>query len=227
MTDKRKAITADDNESKQIQVYNQIKEDILNGTFPPGTVMVERKLCDIYSVSRSPIRNALQNLARDGLLSFTPGKGMMVPEITIEDIFEIYDLMELFQIYAIRRSIKRMNEVSLKTLENILYRIRQALDEENVLEAIKWDIRFHEFFVDFSGSSRLKLFYDQISGQIFRFLSSTLQDTGLAERSYLEHRNIYNCLADNDLSGAEDAISQHYSNTKEYYLNKLISGQMY
>ena len=216
----------DDNTNKQILAYNRIKEDILNGTYPPGTVMVERKLCDIYNVSRSPIRNALQNLARDGLLSFTPGKGMIVPEITIEDIFEIYDLMELFQKYAIRRALPKMNSVSLKTLENILYQIRQSLDEENVLGAIKWDIRFHEFLVDLSGSSRLKLFYEQISGQILRFLSSTLQDTGLAERSYLEHRNIYNCLEEGDLSGAEDAISQHYSNTKEYYINKLISRQL-
>ena len=67
-TAKKKSV---ENESKQIHVYNQIKEDILNGTFPPGTVMVERKLCDRYEVSRSPIRAALQMLVRDGLLSYS------------------------------------------------------------------------------------------------------------------------------------------------------------
>jgi DNA-binding GntR family transcriptional regulator len=48
------------NEFKQNQVYNEIKTDILNNTYPAGTVMVERRLCEIYNVSRSPIRNALQ-----------------------------------------------------------------------------------------------------------------------------------------------------------------------
>ena len=63
--------------------------------------------------------------------------------------------------------------------------------------------------------------------QIGRFLSSTLEDTFLAERSYLEHRNIYNCLAEGDLKGAEEAISQHYANTKQYYVNRLLGDSLY
>ena len=220
MAEKRGA--SQDTESKQEHVYNKLKKDILDGKFPPGSSMVERKLCDIYNVSRSPIRNALQRLVRDGLVAFIPGKGMIVPEITIEDIFEIYDMMELFQIYAIRRSAGKMNKVSLNTLENILLNIRTSLDQENIPGAIQWDVKFHEFLVTLSGSTRLKQFHDQIHNQIERFLSYTLEDTQLAERSYLEHRNIYNCLAEGDLDGAEDAISQHYSNTKQYYINRLL-----
>ena len=60
-------------ENKQQLAYQQIKQDILNNTYPAGTVMVERKLCEIYNVSRSPIRNALQQLTHEGLLSFVPG----------------------------------------------------------------------------------------------------------------------------------------------------------
>lgn len=213
---------SDDSINKQELVYNKIKEDILNGTFKPGTVMVERKLCDIYNVSRSPVRAALQNLLRDGLLTFYPGQGMQVPEIKLEDIFEIYDLMAMFQKYAVRISIKKMDEVSLKALDKILQEIRKALDAEDVLDAVKWDIKFHEFLVEFSGSARLKSFYNQVSNQILRFLSSTLSDTQLAERSYMEHRNIYACLLENDLLGAEDAIETHYQNTKQYYIDRLI-----
>ena len=215
-----------DSESKQVQVYNKIKDDILCGKFPPGTPMVERKLCEIYDVSRSPIRNALQGLVRDGLVAFVPGKGMVVPEITIEDIFEIYDLMELFQIYAVRRSANKLNEVSLHALENILYNIRTSLDHEDVPGAIKWDVKFHAFLIELSGSRKLRMFHDQISSQISRFLSYTLEDTQLAERSYLEHRNIYNCLAEGDIAGAEHAISQHYSNTKQYYINLLLGDHL-
>lgn len=215
-----------DSDSKQEQVYSNLKEDILQGKFPPGSPMVERKLCDIYNVSRSPIRNALQRLVRDGLVAFVPGKGMIVPEITIEDIFEIYDMMEMFQIYAIRRTGSKMNEVSLHTLETILFNIRTSLDEENIPGAILWDVKFHEFLVSLAGSTRLKMFHDQIHNQIARFLSYTLEDTQLAERSYLEHRNIYNCLAEGDIDGAEDAISQHYTNTKQYYINRLLGGRL-
>lgn len=219
MTEK---IKSEDTVSKQAMVYNHIKEDILNGTFKPGTVMVERKLCDIYNVSRSPVRGALQNLLRDGLLIYYPGQGMQVPEISLEDIFEIYDLLEMFQKYAVSISIKKMDKVSLKALENILKEIRKALDNDNVLEAVKWDIKFHEFLVEFCGSFRLKNFYDQVSCQILRFLSSTLADTQLAERSYTEHMHIYQCLLENNLDGAREAIETHYQNTKQYYIDRLI-----
>ncbi len=222
---KKQAINTDA-DSKQEQVYTLIKQDIMQGKFPPGAPMVERKLCDIYNVSRSPIRNALQRLIRDGLIAFVPGKGMTVPEITIEDIFEIYDMMEMFQIYAVRRSAGKMNEVSLKTLDNILQNIRASLDEENIPGAILWDVKFHEFLVSLAGSARLKLFHDQIHNQITRFLSYTLEDTQLAERSYLEHRDIYRCLVDGDIDGAEAAISLHYSNTKQYYINRLLNGHL-
>ena len=224
MSEKKKA--THDTASKQVQVYNQIKRDILKGVFSPGTPMVERKLCEKYNVSRSPIRNALQGLVRDGLVSFEPGKGMVIPEITIEDIFEIYDMIELYQLYAVRRFAKRTNEVSLNSLEQILLNIRTSLDQEHLADAIKWDLQFHAFLIDLAGNSRLKASYDQISIQIGRFLSYTLEDMQLAERSYLEHRNIFNCLAEGDADGAEPAISQHYSNTKQYYINRLLNGNL-
>lgn len=163
-------------------------------------------------------------LTRDGLVTFEPNKGMMVPEITIEDIFEIYDLMELIQKYAVRRSIKKTNEVSIKALEGILKKIRKALDSNKILEAIKWDVKFHEFLVEIAGSGRLMSFYTQVSGQIGRFLSSTLEDTDLAERSYQEHKAIFENLAAGNLEKTEKAISTHYSNTKQYYVDRLLGG---
>ena len=84
-------------ENKQQLAYQQIKQDILNNTYPAGTVMVERKLCEIYNVSRSPIRNALQQLTHEGLLSFVPGKGTVVASFSTDDILEVYDLIELLQ----------------------------------------------------------------------------------------------------------------------------------
>ena len=101
-------------QSKQMLAYQQIKKDILNNTFPEGTVMVERKLCDIYQVSRSPIRNALQQLTHEGLLSFVPGKGVVVSSFSTEDILEVYDLIELLQLYAVSACITKASPAAEK-----------------------------------------------------------------------------------------------------------------
>lgn len=213
-------------ESKQQQVYNQIKEDILNNTYPPGTLMVERKLCGIYNVSRSPIRNALANLTRDGLLAFIPGKGTIVPEYTIEDILEIYDLIEVFQSYAIHSCIQKLSEVSQGAMENILSHMDDALQGSDLRRFNQWDQRFHQFIIECASNNRLNAFYHQLSCQNARFLASTLEDTELARQSLGQHREIFSCMCQMDEDKTRQALKKHYQAIKQYYINKILKRHM-
>lgn len=208
---------------KQSQAYIQIKNDILNNTYPAGTLMVERKLCEIYNVSRSPIRNALQKLSHEGLLSFSPGKGVIVSEFNIEDILEVYDLIELLQVFAIKRCIGKGNPVALETLHDILEKMNSALSENNIAQAVEWDQRFHSFIINFAGNKRLINAYENLNNQSMRFQASTLGDKELAQRSYEDHLKIYASIENKDLKAAEDLLLLHYHNIKQYYLSKLIS----
>lgn len=214
---------ATSSDSKQFLVYQQVKEDILNNTYPAGTVMVERKLCEIYNVSRSPLRNALQQLSHEGLLSFVPGKGVIVPDYTIEDILEVYDLIEMLHIFAIQSSIKKMNAVSLEALHVILDNMKKSMNEGNLLVTTRWDQKFHKFIITCASNKRLDNIYTTLNFQSMRFIASVLEDSELAEKSYLEHLDIYNLLVSQNISGAEKAIRTHYQNIKQYYINKLIS----
>ncbi len=207
---------------KQSTVYKQIKKDILNNTYPPGTIMVERKLCEIYNVSRSPLRNALQQLSYEGLLSFAPGQGVMVPEFNIEDILEVYDLIELLQGFAIKSCISKLNDIALETLEEILSKMKLSRDQGEIGEAIEWDQKFHEFIFSFAGNKRLKNIFSNLNFQSMRFQATTIGDDILAERSYDEHYEIYNSMKNKDSEGAVRAVSAHYHNIKQYYINMLL-----
>lgn len=212
-----------DTDNKQQQVYIQLKEDILNNVYPPGTLMVERKLCDIYNVSRSPIRNALANLTRDGLLTFIPGKGTQIPEYTIEDILEIYDLMEVFQSYAISTCIHKFNEISLNVLETIMDEMGAAIKKENYSEAHKWDQQFHQYLMDYASNSRMNDYYQQLSYQNARFQATTLDDAQLANHSFTQHLRIFESLKNNDLEEALGALKNHYQDIKQYYIHRLLN----
>ena len=209
-------------ESKQALAYQQIKEDILNNTYPEGTVMVERKLCDIYNMSRSPIRNALQQLTHEGLLTFVPGKGVVVPSFTTEDILEVYDLIEIMQNYAVTSCIAKCTEETLQDLRDSLIHMRQALDKGDIYQGKQWDQKFHELIVDYSHNHRLKNIYAQLDCQHRLFIATILNDMPLAERSYLEHRTILHAIEERDVAAAQDAIKVHYQTIKQYYINKLI-----
>lgn len=212
----------DSGESKQQLAYHQIKRDILNNTYPEGTVLVERKLCDIYNVSRSPIRNALQQLSHEGLLDFIPGKGATVAGFSIEDILEVYDLIEVLQLYASRQLCAKIDDILLASLDTCLTNMKSCLDEGDILKSTRWDQKFHQFIITASSNKRLAAIYDQLSVQNQRFIATILDDADLAMRSWQEHKAIYESIEKKNLPAIEESIRIHYKNIKQYYVNKLI-----
>lgn len=210
-------------DSKQQQVYKLIRDAIVKNEFPPGTVMVERKLCDIYNVSRSPIRNALQQLTFEGLLTYMPGKGTVVPEFNLEDILEVYDLLEVLQVYATRQCIHQLDTVAIETMNMILSSEKANLEGGDLYAASQWDQRFHDFIVDRSNNHRLKALFDQLNNQRVRFITPTLTDHEHYNCTLKEHEDIYRHIIERDPDSAEKAVRQHYATLKQYYIAMLIN----
>lgn len=210
-------------DSKQIQAYQQIKEAIINNEFPPGTPMVERKLCDIYNVSRSPIRNALQQLIHDGLLTVAPGKGVIVPEYSTEDILEIFDIMEMLQTHAVKYCVKTKDDTTEQTLRMFLKNMRQCIDCGDLLSNTKWDQQFHRYIISQASNKRLDAMFDQINNQQIRCVVTILDDPAHAENSFRQHLALCNAIFEGNETAAVDAVRNHYKEIKQYYINKLLT----
>lgn len=209
-------------DSKQQQVYKLIRNAIITNEFPPGTVMVERKLCSIYDVSRSPIRNALQQLTFEGLLTYIPGKGTVVPSFNLEDILEVYDLTEVLQVYATLQCIRQIDRVGMETLNMIITSMKKAMDEGDLYTTAQWDQRFHDFIVDRANNHRLKTMFEQLSNQKVRFITPTLEDREHYIKSHQEHTAIYQAIVSRDEKAAENSVREHYATLKQYYISLLI-----
>ncbi len=212
----------DNGDSKQQMAYRQIKEDILNNVYPEGTILVERRLCDIYKMSRSPIRNALWQLTYEGLLTYVPGKGAAVAGFTIEDILEVYDLIEILQLYAIRVVLNRSSDYTADGLGRCLNGMEECLKSGDIPGASRWDGKFHEFIIQASANRRLKNIYSPLALQSRRFIAITLDDEALARRSFGEHETILRAVEKKNEAMALEGIRTHYKNIKQYYINKLL-----
>lgn len=209
-------------DNKQTFAYQQIKEAIINNEFPPGTQMVERKLSEMYNVSRSPIRNALQQLIHDGLLSYAPSKGVIVPEYSTEDILEIFDIMEMLQTHSVIHCIRTLDDTVLATLQLFLTNMRHCIDTGDLLANTKWDQQFHRFIVSKSSNKRLETIFEQVNNQQIRCIVTILDDPVHAENSYAQHTAICEAIIAHDESSAVAAIRNHYKEIKQYYINKLL-----
>lgn len=211
--------------TKEMMVYNQIKESILNNEFAPGTVLVERKLSEAYNVSRSPVRYALRQLAKEGLLTDEPGKGIIVPVYTLEDILEVYDLLEVLQVYAIQVSLKNYDMIADATLGQIVEQTKKAMDEDDLIKRMDWDVKFHEFIIHHVSNKRLDMIFDLLVNQKRRFDITSFHDSEHGEKTTAQHQNIYDAILERDLDKCIVAIREHMQYLKQYYINKLVTGR--
>ena len=96
--------------SKKQRAYNGIKDMIIKGKLKKETPLVERQLCDILGISRTPVREALRELAKDGLVEIIDGKGVYVKKLDFRDMVEIFEVREALEGMSIRLFIERADE---------------------------------------------------------------------------------------------------------------------
>src|ERR1700733_10681417 len=99
--------------------YQRIRREVLDGTFPPGALLLETTLSRRYNVSRTPVREALGLLAQDGLLQRTR-RGFQVRTRSAEEILDLYDARIALESAAARLAAERRSELELLLLEELI-----------------------------------------------------------------------------------------------------------
>ena len=82
--------------------YEQLRDEIVQWELPPGTHLNEVPLAERLSVSRTPLREAVQRLARDGLVTIIPGRGALVAQLALQDVVHLFQMREALEPYAAR-----------------------------------------------------------------------------------------------------------------------------
>src|SRR3954451_16460476 len=101
-------------------VGDRIRSRILNGKFLPGSRLVERDLAAEFQVSRSPVREALRNLDKEGLVEKLPTRGIIVKALTRREIFEIFDIREALEGMASRGAAQRIADGESSNLRQLI-----------------------------------------------------------------------------------------------------------
>ena len=142
-----------------MDVYAKIRSDILNGVLLPGEKLREEKLANKLNVSRTPLREAIRRLTVEGLLIYSPNRGVTVRNYSIEDVVDAYNLRAVVEGYTASLAannkesyeIQHLEEANEKYREVIEYGIR--LGRKNTEAILKINNEFHEIIVSMSKSS--------------------------------------------------------------------------
>ena len=205
--------------NKKTAVYEKIKEGIINGAFAPGLPINESEFARDLDVSKTPVREALRQLEREGLVETIPGRGSGVAHITFQDIREIFEVREIIECGAAKRAALTRDEEEVKLKKKELEQYSQKWTEAIDLN---WgpveDI--HLFIVTRIGNQKLidtylglldhiKRIRQQFGGCFTRQRFSELVD---------EHLEILDAIIEGNGERAELAVQNHLRNAGAYLL---------
>ncbi|MDW7670499.1 MAG: GntR family transcriptional regulator [Bacillota bacterium] len=207
--------------SKKTLVYDQIKEEIINNRIAPGTPLIERQICAALKTSRTPVREALQRLAADGLVDIIPRRGVIVSDITTDDLYDIYDIRIVLEILAVKRCIERITDQGIMQMQQILEGMRDSLEKKEFKQFILYDRSFHSLIVDIADNPRLKKILKNMNDHIERITFLIYGDEQRMLQSISQHTNVFEAISNRDSGKGEKAIQDHLNSTILYHEAQL------
>ncbi|MBS3906927.1 MAG: GntR family transcriptional regulator [Syntrophaceae bacterium] len=203
--------------SKKAIVYENLKSRILSNSLKPGEPLNEGILSEELKISKTPIREALQQLEKEGFIENIPGKGAFVSLISIQDIREIFEIREILECAVIRHAVTKVNPEKVEGIRN------KFISSESVNKRVsaghfKAGDEVHTFIFEAFGNNRLTEIYRRLQDHIVRnrihFFNQSHPDR--SEESFREHLEILEALKAQNPVRAEEAVRKHLQNSLEY-----------
>jgi DNA-binding GntR family transcriptional regulator len=211
--------------SKKFQAYEAIKKMIVARQISFGEPMTELRLSEILSVGRTPIREALNLLSRDGVVTLIPNKGFILNQIKYEDLIDIYRIREALDPVATRYASLRIDLSKLEEIE----RKYQSGSKDDPKKGRTFSYELHSLIYESCGNPHLVEIFEKLSVKIQISQSSAWEfwsrsgDSSVPERRYNEHAEIIRLLKEKDAEGAEKASKAHMSGTIQDILRLKFS----
>lgn len=196
--------------------YRTIREKILNGAFEPGVRIREDRLAEEIAMSRTPVREAINQLAAEGLLNHIPRRGIYLKEISPEQIVELLDVRKALETLAVVRCIENISTTGLSQLESIHEKFKHCLEKKQYRACNRLDSRFHREIAVIAANKTLIRFLSEIEDtmMIARIIEKKSDPDMKNQITYAEHSQILDRIACHDEKGAIAAIRMNLNRMK-------------
>ncbi|MCK4515490.1 MAG: GntR family transcriptional regulator [Spirochaetaceae bacterium] len=207
--------------NKKVWVYENLKRRIISVELVPGSPIIEAEFAEALGVSKTPIREALRQLERDGFVVNVPSRGSMISHITTQEIHDVFQIREIIEAGAAKRAAQGGANQEIAKLRAGNDELLEDLDsiEEYVHEWGTWE-DIHAAVVRSLGNVGLEEVYQGLLDRILRIRNH--YGKRLTRRRYhdiiVEHNAIADAILRGDGDAAEMAMQQHLRNASQFLM---------
>lgn len=199
----------------QDKVYKQIKRAILNGQIASSDTFTEVQLAESLDTSRTPVRGALQDLIKEGLIVSTSRKGMSVRNITEEERDEIFLLRIQIETEIIRRLAASITDEQIKVIKEIYAEQLEAMKQDDGIRFIDLDQKFHIQFVRFCNYAIIESVLLNLHNLSQLISLKAISHQGRMHTVAIEHEKIIKALEQKNPEEAAKCMEEHLRQTNE------------
>jgi DNA-binding GntR family transcriptional regulator len=203
--------------------YDRLREAILDGTYPPGTPLVEARLAEEYGISKTPVREALIRLQRDGLVQMESYRGARVTQLTAEDARAICDTRVALESHIASALARTRPADVIDALRGSVESCQRSYDAGRRQQAASRLAEFTERMLEGYGNPRMLNMLTDLYSLLALIGSASLHEPDRIERSLAEHRAILEAIAAGDCEGAAARTATHIRSVEEDCVRHLSS----
>jgi DNA-binding GntR family transcriptional regulator len=199
-------------------VHALLRQRIVEGTLLPGSRLQDLQLAAELGVSRTPVREALLRLVREGLVTSDPNRGFFVAPLSREEVLEIYPIVWVLECLALNSS-GPPTPSQIQALRQI--NAEMAAAPADALRRQELDTRWHQTLVEPSGNQHLLDLLAGLKQLVRRYESVYMQDSSLVRGSIRDHTDILEALAQKRTKLAGRLLERHWRAGMESVLKRL------
>jgi DNA-binding GntR family transcriptional regulator len=202
------------------RIADHLREEIMEGRMAPGTWVRQESLAEEFGVSRYPVREAIDQLAQEGLVEVVPRRGTVVRMTSGRQILEVYEVRAALDGAAARLAARRATPETIRRMRDVAERTRAAALRGETLVSL--NLEFHGALRAASDNEVLGKILEQIEDTIRRFGASTYRGSGPGLDAVDEHDGIIDAVEAGDEDLAEQRAIAHMHNARERRLRMFF-----
>lgn len=202
--------------------YERLKDALRHADVPPGYPLSETRISKVLGVSRTPVREALQQLSQEGLVQVIPGRAVTVASRSIRDVLNVVHVRLILEPEMIRLATEAISRSQLDTLYQALADMKKALEDNDLECWSEADTVFHEILSEACPNNLLGEIVVQMRNRVHHLanVDSQTNPTRLAACTD-EHRQIVDAIAAKNAQAAEQLVRDHINALRQSLFNRL------
>ena len=201
--------------------YRQLEEMIVTLKFEPGSRISEISISEQLGLGRTPVREAMQRLAREGSLTILPRAGAIVSEIDITDQFKLIEVRRALEMVAIARAARRADEGAKANFSELAHRFDEAARNNSGEVFVVADREFNNLVIRTADNKYVEMSMAPIQAQTRRFWYLNFNKFGDLKKVSTAHARIAEAISKNDEDAARHQFDHLIDCVEEYTIKTL------